>query len=184
MIAKKLRKIIWFYRLELSCATIFTGLVFIACWVLVSQQAEQYEKTLENQLQKFRVISNTFIEEVKVSAQNRESMIERLDALRSALSWHFKISFDLDQDFGQIKIPIIVDGSGFNIENRKKIGSLIVCVENKKPYKKLAAFRGGKYKFHANYQRTHFFDRWFFHTYETGQYRQSTPDKFCLHHLP
>jgi len=123
MIYKKIKNFIFTYRIELIISLIVNGLVVVILWTLTNQQVKQYEGILETQLQKFGIISRIFTEDIDRVTQDRGSIIKKLDELRSALTWCFKISFEQDQNLGQIKIPIIVDGSGFNIENRKKIAA-------------------------------------------------------------
>ena len=125
MIAKKIKGFIFTYIVEVSLSLFITGFVFVVLLALTNQQLKQYNKTLENQLQKFEIISRVFTDDVDGCIQDHTSIIKKLDELRNALSWCFKISFEQDQNLGQIKIPIIVDGSGFNIENRKKIAATI-----------------------------------------------------------
>jgi hypothetical protein len=125
MIYKKIKRFIFTYVIEWSVSLITTGFVFVVLLALTNQQLKQYEKTLKNQLQKFEIISRVFTENIDGYTQDRGSIIKKLDELRNALSWCFKFSFEQDQNLGQIKIPIIVDGSGFNIENRKKIAATI-----------------------------------------------------------
>ena len=123
MIYKKIKNLIFTYRSELIISLIVNGLVFVGLWALTNQQVKQYERILETQLQKFGIISRIFTEDIDSVTQDRGSIIKKLDELRNALTWCFKISYEQDKNLGQIKIPIIVDGSGFNIENRKKIAA-------------------------------------------------------------
>lgn len=123
MIYKKIKNFIFTYRIELIISLIVNGLVVVILWTLTNQQVKRYEGILETQLKKFGIISRIFTEDIDRVTQDHGSIIKKLDELRNALTWCFKISFEQDQNFGQIKIPIIVDGSGFNIENRKKIAA-------------------------------------------------------------
>ena len=120
MIYKRIKSLFFTYRIELFISLAISSLIFIGMWVLANQQVKEYERNLENQLQRFEIISRIFIEEIDNVINDRQLMVKKLDELRNALTWYFKISFGEEQSFGQIKTPIVVDGSGFNIENKKK----------------------------------------------------------------
>lgn len=121
MIYKRIKSLFFTYRIESCISLAISSLIFIGMWILANQQVKEYERTLENQLQRFEIISRIFIEEIGNVINDRQLMVKKLDELRNALTWYFKISFREEQSFGQIKPPIIVDGSGFNIENKKKV---------------------------------------------------------------
>lgn len=123
MVYKKIKSFIFTYRIESSVSLIVSCLIFVGIWILANQQVKEYERILENQLQKFEIISRIFIEEIDHKSQDRKAIIKKLDELRNALTWYFKISFGEDQSFGQIKPPVIVDASGFDIENQKKVAT-------------------------------------------------------------
>lgn len=123
MIYKRIKSLFFTYRIELFISLAISSLIFIGMWVLANQQVKEYERNLENQLQRFEIISRIFIEEIDNVINDRQLMVKKLDELRNALTWYFKISFGEEQSFGQIKPPIIVDANGFNIENKKKIGA-------------------------------------------------------------
>lgn len=121
MIYKRIKSLIFIYRIESCISLAISSLIFIGMWILANQQVKEYERTLENQLQKFEITSRIFIEEIDSITQDRKAIVKKLDEIRNALTWYFKISFGEEQSVGQIKPPIVVDASGFNIENKKKV---------------------------------------------------------------
>ena len=64
MIYKRIKSLFFTYRIESCISLAISSLIFIGMWILANQQVKEYERTLENQLQRFEIISRIFIEEI------------------------------------------------------------------------------------------------------------------------